>query len=221
MAQVYIPDDPCVREQLERGGTTAACAKHPLHQAPRPRRFGVIDLGVVLVGVSAITLLVIAAQRWAAPPTPVVRIDLSPLALPAYAGYSLLRMMLAYLLSLVFTLVYGHFAAMHRRAEMVMIPLLDVLQSIPILSFLPIVTLALVAAFPHSNIGLELASVILIFTSQAWNMTFSFYHAARTQPVDLREVTTIARLRPWQRFLTLEVPPPRSAWRIRRKETWS
>ncbi|HME49215.1 MAG TPA: sulfonate ABC transporter permease, partial [Mycobacterium sp.] len=73
-------------------------------------------------------------------------------------------MILAYLLSLVFTFVYGHIAAMHRRAERVMIPLLDVLQSIPILSFLPIVTLALVAAFPHSNVGLELASVILIFT---------------------------------------------------------
>src|SRR2546423_7534199 len=76
----------------------------------------------------------------------------------------------------------------------------------PILSFLPAVTLALVAAFPHSNIGLELASVILIFTSQAWNMTFSFYHSVRTQPADLQEVATITRLRPWRRFMTLELP---------------
>ncbi len=100
-------------------------------------------------------------------------------------------MILAYLLSLVFTLIYGHIAATNRRAEVVMVPVLDILQSIPILSFLPVVTLALVAAFPHSNVGLELASVILIFTSQAWNMTFSFYHSVRTQPTDLKEVATI------------------------------
>jgi NitT/TauT family transport system permease protein len=87
-----------------------------------------------------------------------------------------------------------------------MIPVLDILQSIPILSFLPAVILALVAAFPHSNIGLELASVLLIFTSQAWNMTFSFYHSAKTLPADLQEVSTIARVRPWRRFLVLELP---------------
>jgi NitT/TauT family transport system permease protein len=156
--------------------------------------------------VAAITLLVLAASRWTAPLTPNVAISLSPAVLPAYAGYSLLRMLLAYLLSLVFTLIYGHVAANNRRAERVMIPLLDILQSVPILSFLPAVTLTLVALFPHSNIGLELASVILIFTSQAWNMTFSFYHSARTLPTDLQEVTTVARVRPWRRFLVLEVP---------------
>lgn len=87
-----------------------------------------------------------------------------------------------------------------------MVPILDILQSIPILSFLPVVILALVAVFPHTNIGLELASVILIFTSQAWNMTFSFYHSVRTLPTDLQEVAAIARLRPWQRFFKLELP---------------
>lgn len=87
-----------------------------------------------------------------------------------------------------------------------MIPILDILQSIPILSFLPAVILALVAAFPHSNVGLELSSVILIFTSQAWNMTFSFYHSERTLPKDLQEVAAISRLRPWQRFIKLELP---------------
>jgi NitT/TauT family transport system permease protein len=135
-----------------------------------------------------------------------VHIDLSTRALPAYAGYSLLRMILAYLLSLIFTLIYGHVAATSRRARLVMIPMLDVLQSIPILSFLPAVVLSLVALFPHSNIGLELASVILIFTGQVWNMTFSYYHSARTLPTDLREFATLARLRPWQRFVRLEVP---------------
>src|SRR5579864_5199652 len=205
MAQVYVPDDPRVREQLEQGGTATAREEQRMPPARR-RRFGVIDLVVFLGVVAAITLLVLAASRWTAPLTPSVAISLSPAVLPAYAGYSLLRMVLAYLLSLIFTLIYGHVAANNRRAERVMIPLLDILQSIPILSFLPAVVLALVAAFPHSNIGLELASVLLIFTSQAWNMTFSFYHAARTLPRDLKEFSAIAQLRPWQRFLKLEVP---------------
>jgi NitT/TauT family transport system permease protein len=205
MAQVYVPDDPRVREQLEQGGTAAAREEKRMPPARR-RRFGVIDLVVFLGVVAAITLLVLAASRWTAPLTPNVAISLSPVVLPAYAGYSLLRMLLAYLLSLVFTLIYGHIAANNRRAERVMIPLLDILQSVPILSFLPAVTLTLVALFPHSNIGLELASVILIFTSQAWNMTFSFYHSARTLPTDLQEVTAVARVRPWRRFLVLEVP---------------
>jgi len=206
MAQVYVPDDPRVREQLEGGGTTISRAEPPRRRLHRPRHFGVIDLAVFLAVLAAITLLVLAASRWVAPLTPNVAIALSPAVLPAYAGYSLLRMLLAYLLSLVFTLIYGHIAATHRRAERVMLPILDILQSIPILSFLPAVTLALVAAFPHSNIGLELASVVLIFTSQAWNMTFSFYHAAKTLPADLQEVSTVTRLRPWRRFLVLEVP---------------
>jgi NitT/TauT family transport system ATP-binding protein len=163
-----------------------------------------IDLVVFFVVIAAISFIVLAASRWSAPLTPAVKIDLSPGVLPLYAGYSLLRMLLGYILSLIFTLVYGQIAATHRRAEAVMIPVLDILQSIPILSFLPAVILALVAAFPHSNVGLELSSVILIFTSQAWNMTFSFYHSERTLPKDLQEVATISRLRPWQRFIKLE-----------------
>ena len=208
MAQVYVPDNPREREQIQQGAAVSppGAHVHARHRVHPPRRLGGIDLLVLLAVIAAITLLVLAASRWAAPLTPNVSIDLSPSVLPAYAGYSLLRMLLAYLLSLVFTLIYGHVAATHRRAERVMIPLLDILQSIPILSFLPAVTLALVAAFPHSNIGLELASVILIFTSQVWNMTFSFYHSAKTLPADLQEVSTITRLRPWRRFLVLEVP---------------
>jgi NitT/TauT family transport system permease protein len=170
------------------------------------RRFGAVDIILILIIVAAIALLTAAASRWTARLNPSVHISLSYTVLPAYAGYSLLRMILGYLLSLVFTLVYGHIAAMNRRAGIVMVPLLDILQSIPILSFLPAVLLTLVAIFPHSNVGLELASVILIFTSQAWNMTFSFYHSVRTQPKDLQEFTAIARLRPWQRFLNLELP---------------
>ncbi|HLI05591.1 MAG TPA: ABC transporter permease subunit [Ktedonobacteraceae bacterium] len=206
MAQVFIPDNPREREQLVRGETTVDLKERAGGRSPRTRRFGGIDVVVFLGVIAVIALLVVAAKRWSAPLTPAVTIDLSPAVLPVYAGYSLLRMILAYLLSLFFTLIYGHIAATNRRAGMVMLPILDILQSIPILSFLPVVTLALVAAFPHSNIGLELASVILIFTSQVWNMTFSFYHSARTQPTDLKEVATITRLRPWRRFLMLEVP---------------
>jgi len=206
VAQIYVPDNQRVRDQIQRGATAIEAEVHPRRRTHMRRRYGSVDVLVALVLLAAITLLVIAASRWAAPLTPAVTIDLSPTALPAYAGYSLLRMILGYLLSLIFTFVYGHFAATRRRASIVMVPILDILQSIPILSFLPAVVLALVAAFPHSNVGLELASVILIFTSQAWNMTFSFYHSVRTQPADLKEVSAIARLRPWQRFFTLEVP---------------
>lgn len=209
MAQVYVPDNPREREQLQgASGPRDTFKETPSsrRRAHAPRRFGFIDLLVFLALISAIAFLVTAAARWAAPLTPAVKIDLSPTVLPLYAGYSLLRMILGYLLSLIFTLVYGHIAATHRRAETVMVPILDILQSIPILSFLPLVILALVAAFPHSNIGLELASVIFIFTSQAWNMTFSFYHSVRTLPADLKEVAIVTRLRPWRRFVTLEVP---------------
>ena len=203
MAQVFVPDNPREREQLEQGRTSKEV---PPVRSRRKRRFGLVDLLIFIVVIAAISLIVLAASRWTAPLTPPVKIDLSPAVLPAYAGYSLLRMVLAYLLSLIFTLIYGQIAATHHRAEAVMIPLLDILQSIPILSFLPAVILALVALFPHSNVGLELSSVILIFTSQAWNMTFSFYHSERTLPTDLQEVTTISRLRPWQRFLKLDLP---------------
>lgn len=207
MAQIYIPDNEREREQLQSSINSPDTGEvMPRYEEQEARRFGGLDVLIVLVILAAATLLVLAASRWTAPLTPTVHIDLNPVMLPAYAGYSLLRMILAYLLSLIFTFIYGHIAATNRRAGTVMVPLLDILQSIPILSFLPAIVLALVAAFPHSNIGLELASVLLIFTSQAWNMTFSYYHSARTLPADLKEFSAVARLRPWQRFVKLEVP---------------
>ncbi len=206
MAQVFIPQNPRERAQPQRAVVTHGMSSPARHGVRSARRLGAIDLVIVLALLAALAFLITAAGHWTAPLAPSVSIDLSPAVLPLYAGYSLLRMTLGYILSLIFTLVYGHVAATHRRANMVMIPVLDILQSIPILSFLPAVLLALVAAFPHSNVGLELASVLLIFTSQAWNMTFSFYHAVRTQPTDLGEVATMTRLRPWQRFFTLELP---------------
>ena len=206
MAQVFVPENPREREQLQGGVSVSDREQRPQRRPYTSRRFGTIDLVVILAVVAAVSFLVLAAARWATPLTPAVTINLSPSSLPSYAGYSLLRMILGYLLSLIFTLIYGQIAAIRRRAETVMIPLLDILQSIPILSFLPTVILLLVAAFPNSNIGLELSSVIFIFTAMAWNMTFSFYHSARTLPSDLQEVATISRLRPWQRFVKLVVP---------------
>jgi NitT/TauT family transport system permease protein len=135
-----------------------------------------------------------------------VEIDLSPAALPRYTFYSLCRGLLAYLISLGFTLVYGYWAAKDQRAGHVLVPLLDILQSIPVLGFLPGLLLALEAAFPQSNIGLELASVLMIFTGQAWNMTFSFYHSLRTLPLDQREVATLYRFSWWQRLKWVELP---------------
>ena len=133
-------------------------------------------------------------------------ISLNPQYLPYYAGRSLLRMFIAYLLSLTFTLVYGRFAAYHKTAEKVMIPALDILQSVPVLGFLSITVTAFLALFPKTMLGAEFASIFAIFTSQAWNMTFSFYHSLTVLPNDLKEACKINRLRTWAQFIKLEVP---------------
>jgi NitT/TauT family transport system permease protein len=154
----------------------------------------------LLYGVGAI------GGAWLGPFTPAVPISRSPAALPAYAAYSLLRLAIAYALSLVFALVYGYVAAYHEKAERVMLPLLDILQSIPVLSFLPGVMLAMVALFPRSQIGVELGAILLIFTGQAWNMAFSFYSSLKGIPRELREAARINRFSWWQRFMQLELP---------------
>jgi len=132
-------------------------------------------------------------------------ISLSPLALPWYALLSIGRMAVAYFLSLSFSLAYGYAAARNRTAQVILMPLLDVLQSIPILSFLPVVLLGLTAILPK-ELAAELAAIVLIFTSQVWNMTFSFYQSMTTIPSELNEAASIFRLDPWARFKTLEVP---------------
>lgn len=133
------------------------------------------------------------------------RISLAPSALPLYAVLSISRMAAAYALSMLFTLVYGYIAARNRRAERVMMPLLDVLQSVPILSFLPVVLLSLTAVMPES-MAAGLASIVLIFTSQVWNMTFAWYQSLTTVPNELREVNAIFRFNGWFRLKTLELP---------------
>ena len=132
-------------------------------------------------------------------------ISLAPAALPTYALFSTGRMLAAYILSFLFTLVYGYAAAYNRRAEAVLMPLLDVLQSVPILSFLPVVLLSLSAVLPL-GIAAELASIVLIFTSQAWNLTFAWYQSLTTIPVSLREASGIFRFNRWLRLKTLELP---------------
>jgi len=133
------------------------------------------------------------------------QISLSPAALPRYTLFSLSRMAAAYVLSLVFSLAYGYAAAHNKSAEKILLPVLDVLQSVPILSFLPVVLLSLVAVLPEAW-AVELASVVLILTSQAWNLTFSVYQSLTTIPRELQEASAVFRLGRWLRFRRLELP---------------
>jgi len=175
--------------------------------APRPHvPVSWID-ALLLLGLGALVAGVVGlARRWSAPLRPTVEIDLALWALPKYTLLSLARGVAAYALSLAFTLVYGTVAAYNRTAERVMIPVLDILQGIPVLGFLPGLVLGMVALFPHSNVGLELACVVMIFTGQVWNMTFSFYGSLRAIPAELREAAAVYRFGWWKRFRTVEVP---------------
>ena len=168
------------------------------------RAFKWADLAV-LAGLAALTYL---GVRLAIAAPAVINgpdISLSPSALPLYTALSVGRMTAAYALSMIFTLIYGSVAARSRRAERVMVPLLDVLQSVPILSFLPVVFLSLNALLPERAAG-EIASIILIFTSQVWNLTFAWYQALGAQPTELKEASTIFRLPGWMQFKTLSLP---------------
>ncbi len=134
------------------------------------------------------------------------RVSTDPTQLPYYAVRSLLRMFAALGLSLLFTFVYATAAARLRRAQKVMLPVLDILQSVPILGFLSVTITGFIALFPGSQLGLECASIFAIFTSQAWNMTFAFYHSLSSQPRDLDEAARDLRLSRWQRFWRVDVP---------------
>lgn len=161
----------------------------------------------VLAGVGALlygTLML--GREWTGVLRPTVYIDLSPWALPKYTFFSLMRGVLAYGCSLLFTIVYGYIAAYNHKAERVMLPVLDILQSLPVLTFLPGFVIAAIAVFPGTNIGLEIACVLMIFTGQAWNMTFSFYSSLRAIPQDLRDVARIYNFSWWRRFTQLELP---------------
>jgi len=164
------------------------------------------DLLMFGAGIALFYGVLMVGRTWLGPFTPEVEISRSLWALPAYAGYSLLRIALAYVLSLGFTLVYGYIAAYNARAERFMIPLLDVLQSIPVLSFLPGVMLAMVALFPGRQLGVEAGAILLIFTGQVWNMAFSFYASLKSIPKEMREAAKVYGFSWWQRFIQMELP---------------
>jgi NitT/TauT family transport system permease protein len=133
-------------------------------------------------------------------------VSLDPANLPEYAARTTLRMLAALLLSLLFTFTYATWAAKSRRAELILAPLLDILQSVPILGFISVTVVFFMSLSPGRVLGAEFAAIFAIFTSQAWNMAFSFYQSLRTVPTDLHEAATNFGLSPWQRFWRVEAP---------------
>jgi NitT/TauT family transport system permease protein len=173
----------------------------------RDRTWNFFMDAMVFAGLFAIGYAIVATARyWFSAPVAAVEISLSPAAIPLYAFYSLVRMIVAYLLSLVFAIGYGYFAAYHKRLEAPMLAVLDILQSIPVLSFLPGVMLAMVSLFPSRQLGVEFGSILLIFTGQVWNMAFSFYASLKALPRELMEASRVYRFSRIQRFLQLELP---------------
>jgi NitT/TauT family transport system permease protein len=162
---------------------------------------------LVFAGVLAVFYGVLTIARyWLGQAIPVTEISRSPWSLPKYAFFSLVRMAVAYFLSLLFAVTYGRIAAYNKTLQPIMVAILDILQSIPVLSFLPGVMLAMVSLFPSKQIGIELGSIVLIFTGQVWNMAFSFYSSLKSIPRELSEASSIYRFGKWQRFFQLELP---------------
>ena len=148
-----------------------------------------------------------AHQTWAPISTLQTQvISLDPADLPEYAVRTTLRMLAAMAASLVFTLIYGTLAAKSRRAEKLLVPVLDILQSVPVLGYISFTVTFFLLLFPGRVLGAECAAIFAIFTSQAWNMTFSFYQSLRMVPNDLAEVASNMQLSAWQRFWKLDVP---------------
>ena len=176
-----------------------------LQQALTPN---IWDIVALILTVGAMVLIVYGGEQTTQPLSSldVAPVSLDPAHLPFYALRTTMRMLLAIVCSTVFTFVYAALAAKSRRAEMVLIPLLDILQSVPILGFLTFTVVFFMKLFPGKVLGAELACVFAIFTSQAWNMTFSLYQSLRNVPKDLEEATQSFHLSGWQRFWRLDVP---------------
>ncbi|MBI3817689.1 MAG: ABC transporter permease subunit [Planctomycetes bacterium] len=172
----------------------------------KSRRFGLPDVVMILFVCGVFMGIISVGKEWTQPIAQKVVIEQSLAALPLYALYSLSRGLFAFALSLIFSLLVGYWAAHDRRAERVIVPILDVLQSIPVLGFLPGFVLTMVALFPNSNIGLEIAAVLMIFTAQVWNLTFSFYQSLKTVPAEFREVAAVYRYSTSQRIRWIEIP---------------
>src|SRR5450432_2552888 len=163
------------------------------------------DLPIVVAALALFYGLLALAGYWAGPVNTQPEIHLTPAALPRYALFSLARLLVAYAVSLCLTLVYAYTAAHNARAERFLIPLLDTLQSIPVLSFLPGVMVAMVTLFPSRQLGVELGAILLIFTGQVWNMTFSVYSSFKNIPREMSEAAEVYRLSWWQTFIQLEL----------------
>src|SRR5437870_5509609 len=170
------------------------------------RGVGPADVIILAAVAGAVGTVVAFAREFQAPFLQVVQIDLRAAALPKYTMYSLMRGVLALTVSFVFALVFGYSAARSRIAERLLLPLLDILQSIPVLGFLPGLVLGLVALFPHRNMGLELAAILMIFTAQAWNLALSFYNSLKALPDSLQDASRMAGWPPGRRFRDLELP---------------
>ena len=166
----------------------------------------VIDLVIAGTALAAFFAMISTGVYWLSKPMPVIAISSAIGALPVYAFYSIVRMAIAYCLSLVFAIAYGYIAAYNPRIEPWMIGVLDILQSIPVLSFLPPVVLAMVALIPGHQLGIEMGVILLIFTGQVWNLAFSFYSSLKTIPKEMLETSMVFRYSAWQRFWQLEMP---------------
>src|SRR5277367_6014674 len=133
-------------------------------------------------------------------------LSLDPIHLPEYAARTTFRMLAGLFLSLVFTLTYATWAAKSERAGKLLVPILDILQSVPILGFISVTVVFFMSLAPGRVLGAEFAAIFAIFTSQAWNMTFSFYQSLKSVPHELQEAASLYRLSGWQRFVALDVP---------------
>jgi NitT/TauT family transport system permease protein len=187
-------------------GEESDMARRRIFEVGQPRRH-LLNWGDALVLLGLASLLYAGVRLAVHAPAAVAgpEISLAPGALPWYSLLSVGRMAAAYALSMLFALIYGYLAARRHSAELILMPLLDVLQSVPILSFLPVVLLSLSAVLPE-GIAAELASIILIFTSQAWNLAFAWYQSLNTVPTELSEASATFRLTGWLRFKTLDLP---------------
>jgi NitT/TauT family transport system permease protein len=188
--------------------TTRAYPETTGQQVERGWRFGWID-AIVILALFALLWLVIAVSgdmrvqfdELHAPP-----LSLEVARIPYYTARTVLRMFIAFGAALLFTFAYGYVAAKSVRARKLMLPLLDILQSVPVLGFLSITVTGFLALFPGSLLGVECASIFAIFTAQAWNMTFGFYHSLITIPAELQEAASVYKLNRWQRFTKVELP---------------
>ena len=185
-----------------------AQAAPPISVGKSRRALSYWDLAAILLVLGALVTLAEVSRGFMHPLSELKMrpVTLDPANLPGYAARTSLRMLAAMALSLVFTFTVATWAAKSRRAELILVPLLDILQSIPILGFISVTVVFFMSLAPNRVLGAEFAAIFAIFTSQAWNMAFSFYQSLRTVPAELVEATRCFRFGAWMRFWRLDVP---------------